>query len=127
MDLRISLIQGLHSKHPVDLGQSFFFFREEICTCIQCPHGQNHFFFRLVQILSARVNKDQNLSCCIRLSVTPIREEVKTREACDWQVMSVCWYWAPSLLKKRGSSLRGQRLPLLSPVSIYLYPSAVHL
>lgn len=91
MDLRISLIQGLHSKHPVDLGQSFFFFfREEICTCIPCPHGQNHFFFRVVQILSARVNKDQNLSCCIRLSATPIREEVKTGEACDWQVMSVC-------------------------------------
>lgn len=92
MDLRISLIQGLHSKHPVDLGQSFFFFflEKKFALVYHVHMAKTIFFFRLVQILSARVNKDQNLSCCIRLSVTPIREEVKTREACDWQVMSVC-------------------------------------
>ena len=107
---------------------SLFIFKEKKFAFVSHVHmAKTNLFFRLLQILSTRVNKGQNLSLDLIACHIYWEEVKKPRKACDWHVVSICWYWAPSLLRKRGPSWRGQRWPLLGLVSIYLYPSAVHL
>ena len=106
---------------------SLFFKRRNLHLYPMFTWPKPIFFFRLVQILSTRVNKGQNLSWDLIACHIYWEEVKKCRKACDWHMVSICWYWAPSLLRKTGPSWRGQRWPLLGLVSIYLYPFAVHL
>ena len=73
------------------------------------------FFLILVQILPTRMNKGQNLSldliACHIYWEEAKKKKKQTRKACDWHMVSICGYWAPSLLRKRGPRWRGKDDP----------------
>lgn len=69
---------------------SLFFRRRNLHLYPMFTWPKPIFFFRLVQILSTRVNKGQNLSLDLIACHIYWEEVKKCRKACDWHMVSIC-------------------------------------